>query len=304
MRIILRVMLHPALAILTCFATSIPASAQTNDDRVYVPQSAFFVGFGGSANSINFGNQDVIAIGTSETTHNGVTIATGFAQGPDDASGGTPIFMDSQLVFSPSVEVGYFQHFQNSNWLWGTKFTNDYIGASSNFRNPVFPQVGTYTETGMAPVPFTGNAIAAATQTQLIDQMALRPFIGYEIDKGFVYFGGGPTATLLQTDVRALVGFADINGNRGDISGAPQNFSDSGWAVGGSTEVGITRFFKDGWFIDCSYGIGITRNRTFDFASTFSNTNANGVTNAGTLVGDSTWQGLSQSFGIKFCKAF
>lgn len=304
MRIILRVMLHPALVILIGLATSIPASAQNRDERVYVPQSAFFVGLGGSAQSIDFGQQDVIAIGTSETTQNGVTIATGFAQGPDDASGGTPIFMDSQLVFSPSVEVGYFQHFHNSKWLWGTKFTNDYIGASSNFRNPVFPQVGTYTPTGEEPVPFTGNAVADATRTQVIDQMALRPFIGYEVDNGFIYFGGGPTATKLQSDIRALVGFADINGNRSDISGAPQDFSDSGWVAGGSTEVGITHFFKDGWFIDCSYGIGITANRTFDFASTFSNTNADGVTNAGTLVGDSTWQGISQSFGIKFCKAF
>jgi hypothetical protein len=119
-----------------------------------------------------------------------------------------------------------------------------------------------------------------------------------------VYFAGGPTITLLRSDVRDLVGFADINGNRGDISGAPQDFSDSAWVWGGAGQVGTTYFLDRGLFLDVSYTYSITGNHTFNFASTFSNTEPDGTTNAGTLVGSSSWQAITQAFGVKIGKTF
>jgi hypothetical protein len=274
----------------------------------YVPRSAFLVSLGGSYNSVNFGDQDVIAIGTSDVTNSvGALTATGFAQGPDDASGGTPISMDLEVGFSPTIELGYFAHFAGSqSGLWGAKFSNDYFGVTSNVRLPRFPQVGsfTYTSSPNDPVPFTGNAVALSTQTEIVDQLAFRPFLGHSFNRGFVYFGGGPTLSLMRTEIRDLIGFADINGTRSDISGPAQDFADSDWVWGGSGQVGVTYFFDRNWFLDCSYVLTISSEHTFNFASTFSNTDSDGVTTAGTLVGSSRWQAITQGIGFKIGRAF
>jgi hypothetical protein len=282
------------------------------DEYGYVPRSAFYFSLGGSYNSVDFGDQDIIAIGTSDIFDaSGPLIATGIARGPDDATGGTPISMDLQVSFTPSIEVGYFQHFAGSNCcLWGAKFTNDYFGVTSDVRLPRLPQVGAFTFTPeFAPdpdnntVPFTGNAVALSAQTEIVDQMALRPFIGHSFKKGFVYFGGGPTLSLLRTEVRDLVGFADIEGARGDISGAPQDFSVSDWVWGGSAQVGVTYFLDRRWFLDCSYTFAISSKHTFNFSSSFSNTGSFGdfddVILDGGLDGSSTWQAITQAISFK-----
>ena len=273
-----------------------------------VPDNARFVSFGGSFNSVNFGEQDVLAFGTSVLTEEGVFVASGDAGPPDSTPEGTPVSMDPQVSFAPSAQFGYFQHIGHSNWLWGFKFTYDYLGTKSTFRQPVFPQVGTFTEGTDDPVPFTGNAVAFSTQTEVAHQLAFRPFVGQSFERAFVYFGGGPLVSHEQTKINQLVGFADINGNRGDISGAPQDFSDSGWVWGGSAEVGITYFLNHSWFVDCSYVLGITGNHAFDFSSTFSSTftDADGdeLTQAGTLVGSSTWHAITQGIGFRIGKAF
>jgi hypothetical protein len=56
-----------------------------------VPNSAFFLGLGASANWINFGHQHVYAIGTSNVFTDGLLSASGSAQGP------TNIFMKTGL---------------------------------------------------------------------------------------------------------------------------------------------------------------------------------------------------------------
>lgn len=306
-----RWLLLAAMVALHGFGVSRPASAQCTssiDECGYMPRSAFFLSLGGSFDSVNFGDQDVIAIGTSEVTdENSVIQATGSARGPDDASGGTPIAMDSQVSFAPTVELGFFQHFAGSeSGLWGVKFSNEYFGVTSDVRLPRFPQVGefTYVTDPGTPVPFTGNAVALSTQTEIVDQIAFRPFLGHSFDRGFVYFGGGPTLSLLQTDIQDLVGFADIQGNHSNISGVPQDFSDSDWVWGGSAQVGVTYFFDRSWFLDCSYILSVSSKHTFDFASTFSHTADDGTTNAGTLVGSSTWQAFNQGISFKIGRAF
>ena len=63
-----------------------------------VPNSAFFLGLGASANWINFGHQHVYAIGTSNVFTDGVLSASGSAQGP------TNIHMEDRMptIASPS----------------------------------------------------------------------------------------------------------------------------------------------------------------------------------------------------------
>jgi hypothetical protein len=70
-----------------------------------VPNSAFFLGLGASANWMNFGHQHVYAIGTSNVFTDGMLSASGSAQGP------TNIHMEDRLAFAPSFQGGYFQRF-------------------------------------------------------------------------------------------------------------------------------------------------------------------------------------------------
>ena len=127
-----------------------------------VPNSAFFLGLGGSANWTNFGHQHVYAIGTSNVYTDGVLSASGSAQGP------TNIFMEDRFAFAPSFQGGYFQRFGASDWLWGAKLSYNYLGATSTNNNSIIPQFGTYSIVGRpTPVPFSGPAYVRAAQTSL-----------------------------------------------------------------------------------------------------------------------------------------
>ena len=104
-----------------------------------MPNSAFFLGLGASANWTNFGHQHVYAIGTSNVFTDGVLSASGSAQGP------TNIHMEDRFAFAPSFQGGYFQRFGASDWLWGAKLSYNYLGATSTNNNSIIPQFGTYT---------------------------------------------------------------------------------------------------------------------------------------------------------------
>ena len=101
------------IVMLTGLGICVSPLAQTSG----VPRSGFSVGVGGSYNSMNFGTQDLYAIGTSNVYQNGTLVATGYAAGPGTVN------MPSESTFAPSVQAGYFQHFANSPWLWGAKFS-------------------------------------------------------------------------------------------------------------------------------------------------------------------------------------
>jgi len=96
-----------------------------------VPNSAFFLGLGGSANWTNFGHQHVYAIGTSNVYTDGVLSASGSAQGP------TNIHMEDRFAFAPSFQGGYFQRIGASDWLWGAKLSYNYLGATSTNTNSI-----------------------------------------------------------------------------------------------------------------------------------------------------------------------
>ena len=245
--------------------------------RSYVPNSALYLGLGGSFNSIDFGTQNIFGFATSNVFKNGAQISSGSAGGPGNIS------MSSQNSFSPSTQVGYFQHFPASNWLWGGVFSYSYLGTTSIFQNALLPQAGSTTSTGSSTsVPFTGNAIIRSYQTAIKHQMVLAPFIGRSFDRSYVYLGAGPTLSETQTNLNGVIGFADVTGAPSDISGLPQNFSNSSWVFGGAAMIGATYFFDPSWFVDARYMYAMTSKPTINFPATF--TNPNGV-NGTTIVG-------------------
>ena len=92
-----RSLVSSAIAILIGLGICVSELAQTSG----VPRNAFYIGLGGSYTSVNFGAQNVYAIGTSNVFQNGVLVATGYAAGPGTVN------MPSEWTFAPSMQGGY-----------------------------------------------------------------------------------------------------------------------------------------------------------------------------------------------------
>ena len=265
-----------------------------------VPASGFFIGLGGSYNSVNFGTQDVYAVGTSNVFQAGVLTSFGSAAGP------ASIYMSPESNLGFTVQGGYFQKFSNSDFLWGAKFAYSYLGTSAAVRNALLPQAGSFTtvSTGLV-TPFTGNAVVQSYQTKIIQQLAFIPFIGQSFERSFVYLGAGPTLSETRTDLKGVIGFADLNGTRTDVSGTPIDLSSSSWVYGGAAMIGATYFFAPSVFLDVSYTFAMTANHTSDYFSPFTNPNGTGgSTVVGTLVGSTAQQVTTQSVTVTLNKAF
>src|SRR5262249_52176365 len=149
-------------------AQTLPQAGSTTAN---VPSSGFYVGLGPSGNSVNFGTQDVFAIGTSETVQGGRVVSQGTAAGP-----GT-VIVPSQSTFAPFFQSGYFQHFGSTKELWGLRFSYSYLNLTSTVEDIVIPQAGSFTDVATGTTtPFIGNAVAKSFQTTIAHQFALLPF--------------------------------------------------------------------------------------------------------------------------------
>jgi len=92
-------------------------------------------------------------------------------------------------------------------------------------RREILPQSGEFTTVGGSPDAFTGNVLIGSSRTRETHQLSLFPFFGQRFSSGFVCTGGGPVLMEVETEIRNAIGFADINGQHSDITGAPMNFS-------------------------------------------------------------------------------
>ena len=195
-----------------------------------------------------------------------------------------------QLVAHPLTSV----------WAIGAKFSYSYMGGSSATTNRILiPQYGTYP----SGASFTGNAVAASYQKTIKNQISLIPYFGQSFDRSTIYFGVGPTLSQANTKIDNLIGFADLNGVRTDVSGTPQNFSATQWVYGGAAMLGGTYFLDKAWFLDFSYTYAMTQNKTSNYYSTFDNP---GTTTSykGSLIGSSTGTASIQTVGLTINKLF
>jgi hypothetical protein len=281
-------------AVLACSASIVSAEQVSTS---FVPNSGAYIGLGFGANSTQFNGQQLEATGISTVTNTstGAPVSAGTAGGPPVGIG-----MDAVNSISPTIQAGYFQKLQDSSYLWGFKFAYSYMGGATSTNNYIrVPQYGAY-ENG---TPFTGNAIASSYQKTIQNQISLIPYFGQSFERGTIYFGVGPTLSQVNTKINNLVGFADLNGVRTDISGVAQNFSSTDWVYGGAAMLGGTYFIDRTWFLDFTYTYAMTQNKTSNYFSTFYNPSSPN-TYSGSLIGSSTGTATTQTIGLTLNKLF
>lgn len=114
--------------------------------------------------------------------------ANGIAQGPANP------FHDTQSTFAPEAQLGYFNHFGASSWLWGVKFKYEYVGHTSTERGIIVPQSGSFTPSGLVPfaggTSLSGNVVIQSIQTRVDHELALLAFLGHSFGNSNVYLGG------------------------------------------------------------------------------------------------------------------
>lgn len=281
---------------LALLAVGSEANAQSPGSFAYrapgapiVPGDGFFFGLGGSYNSVNFGNRDMYVQGVSNVYQGPTLVANGFASGTNNVN------MPMQSTLAPDIQIGYFQHFGDSRWLWGTKFNYSYLGSTAAASSFLVPQAGSFTM-GATVTPFTGNVPIGSFQTNVSHQMMWLAFLGHSFDAFSVYLGAGPSLSQIQTRYTNIAGFALLSGVPSLI--APRDdYSTSGWVAGGAVSLGATYFFNPNWFLDFSYTYDATLSQTGSFSGPFTNT-SQGYTTIGTLSGNSSGRLTTQSLNV------
>lgn len=262
-----------------------------------VPDSAFYVGLGASASNVSYQNQNITAVGISDvySTSNGQLISSGSAGGPP-----VNVNLGSSTTIAPSIQAGYFKKFDESSYLWGAKFAYTYNNTSSTSSAFLVPQYGAFGST-----PFTGNAIMQSYSSTLQQQIGFLPYLGKSFNDAYLYLGVGPTLSQVTSKVNGVVGFADINGQRSDISGSPQSFTANNWVWGWQASVGGTYFLDKEWFLEAGYTYGMTANYTANMSGPFTNVSASsGRTYTGSLIGAASGYLTTNIVTVSINKAF
>lgn len=262
-----------------------------------VPNSRAYLGLGFGANTTQYSGQEAQATGISTVTNtaSGKVVSNGTAGGPP-----VGINVGNQSSISPTIQAGYFQKLKDSSYLWGAKLSYSYMGGNTSTADNIrIPQYGAFAN----GTPFTGNAIASSYQKTINNQISFIPYFGQSFERSTVYFGVGPTISQVNTKINNLVGFADINGTRTDISGSPQSFSSTQWVFGGAATIGGTYFLDKAWFMDFSYTYSMSQNKTNNYYSTFYNPGTPN-TYSGSLIGSITGTSTVQTLGLTINKLF
>jgi opacity protein-like surface antigen len=251
-----------------------------------VPRSLFFVGAGAGLDIVASGQQSVFNKGISNIFEGGSLVSTGEAEGPPV----TPT-LKTKSDFVPLVQLGYFQHLGNSDWLWGIKYSYIYQDKNLVKDNLIIPQLGTSSDPNNPT--FNGFSVTRSYEVFIDHQMTLMPFIGRSFKNCFVYAGAGPSLSRVGASLNDVVGFADFTGTGPlsgliDVSGRPQSDSQTQWAFGIAASVGFTYFITPCWFLDVGYTFSNPFPHKFHVEGPFENDAFSPTILTGTLIGDYT----------------
>lgn len=280
------------LNVLLLCLLSFPLSARAEEP--VVPRAGWFAGLGGSFNSVDV-DQDLFAAGVGKVYSGSTLVAIGGAGGPADPR------QHTELTLAPEAQIGYFAHFDTSDWLWGGKVLYRYVNATAR-TSDIDPQTGAL-KTLSGPDSFTGNVVIGSYRTKLDHLFAFMPFIGRSFDRSSVYLGAGPALFGTQTNIDNAVGFADVNGMHGDATGAPVNFATSQWVWGLAAQIGLTYFLDRDWFLDLNYTYSRSAKFKSSYAASFTSMPA-GYYDVGALFVDPSQRVTDQSVGVSINRRF
>ena len=246
-----------------CFAGSMGAVESD------VMHDGLFMGLGGNYNSINI-TQNSWGKGISNIQTNTGGNTNGIAEGT-----GAP-FHNTNNTFAPEVQAGYFKHFEDTENLYGLKFSYQYLGSKATNSNLYIPQIGVSTSVTGVTSSLFGYVNADSVQVSTNHALTFLAFIGRSFNNKFFYLGG-------------LVSYA----------------SPSIWAVGGAAQLGMTYFISPTWFIDASYTYSVTGENTTNHQQTFVNSSTLGSTRyntSGTLYTKDTLSVSNQALTLAINK--
>lgn len=279
---------------LTCSLIFLLPICAFSEEPSLVPKSAFYIGAGASYNYVNFYNQSTWGKGTSYQPYSQSDPSGGPLTG--SAAGSTSLSLPSAQQFGPSAQIGYFQNFDESNWIWGGKFTYNYIGSTSSKSPQLIPQAGGY-YVGNTYTPFTGNYVVRSYQQSLEQQISFVPYFGYSFQRSQLYFGAGPTYTQTKTSINDITGFMRHGNFPHSPTGVgdPSNYSTTQWVIGGTAMFGGTFFVTKNWFVDAGYSLSMLKNKTSSWGGPWTNPSVDGDTRTGTNSGTSSGQVFTQT---------
>lgn len=289
-----------SMAVMVAATAAQQARAQSWWRNQEMPASAFFGGVGFGINGVDFGHQSLDAIGTSKNYVNGNLVSAGSAWGPGSVDPA------HATTASPEVRFGYYHRIGTSPWLWGFRVSYADLLAEETSYSVGIPQNGVIAYASPRSLQsFAGIAIMQSYRVKADSRFSAGPFVGYTIGPGFLYLGVGGTMTHAETDLNGLVGYATINGQNVNVSGAPQSFASSGWVLGAGVTLGASYFVTRNWFLDLAYTFAETAAQVGRYQSSFTNSTTNpGVTTTGNLYGQSSEKIITNSVTLTFNRAF
>ncbi|MCX7115144.1 MAG: hypothetical protein NTW08_04490 [Gammaproteobacteria bacterium] len=278
------------------------ASSAIAADKSIVPQSTFFGGLGGGWSSGSFYNQDVYGKGTSYSPPYGMHTAQ-----IGSAAGSTGLKLDAQSALAPVIQAGYFQHFSDSQWMRGGKFSYSYWGIGSAKSDLQIPQAGGFTEGG-SYTPFTGNYLVQSYRQTINQQISLIPFVGRSFERNYLYLGVGPTTVQTKTLIEDITGYENVAVIPTTPTGVGlgEKYSTTQWLFGGVVMIGATYFIDPTWFVDINYAYAITGTTTSSWGGSWTDTDLNrsSVTRTGTNTGTTSGSVNTQALAISINKTF
>ena len=287
-----------ALCLLTFSTSAAAADLRPPPLAPSAPRGFFFIGLGGSYNSLK-SDQELYSAGVSNVyAGDGTLVASGQAGGPANP------FSDTRSTFAPEAQAGFFSPLGNSTWSWGAKFRYKYLATTSTNSLVDAPQTGSFTNTVAAPAntSFTGNVVIQQSQMRVDHELVFLGFLGQSFGNTSVYLGAGPALFGTKSFVNHAIGYADINGTHVSISGAPAYYSSSNWVWGAAMQVGMTYWLAPSWFLDFNYTYAFSRRYTSNYSSPFASM-TQGYTDTGTLYVSTSTRVTTQAFAVSINKA-
>lgn len=236
----------------------------------------------------------------------GIQTSTGISSNGNAQGTGAP-FNKTNTTVMPSLQAGYLKHYSGTDYLYGLKFSYQYLGTTATNPNLYIPQVGLMTSNTGVTSPLFGWVNADSVQVNTNHEFTLLGFIGQSFGNKYVYLGAGPALFNLQSSNYYSIGYAQFNGVTVNVTGLISYSSPPIWAWGGAAQLGMAYFISPTWFIDASYTYATSGSNTVDHQQAFLNTSSIlGVqyTASGTIYTTDTLRVNTQALSLSINKIF